>query len=134
MDSAPLYLEAVLSLLLLPASFVFWLTAWISFFLIPGEKRFELSLLFLHLPLILLLILLGLCYTTDIADHPFFRSSNIHWWLAGVLSLPGVYYAIRFFRSRRMASGWQKMFLAAGFFCTLAFAWGISLFFKTFAV
>ena len=134
MDSAPLYLEAVLSLSLLTVSFIFWLAAWISFFVIPSESRFKLSLLFLHLPFILLLVLLILCYTTDIADHPFFRSSNVYYWLAGILSLPGVYFAAGLFRSGRMAVSGQKMVLISGFVCTLAFAWGISLFFKTFAV
>ena len=134
MDSAPLYFEAALSLLLLPASFVFWLAAWISFFVIPSGRRFKLPLLFLHLPVILLLVLLILCYITDITDHPFFRSSNVYYWLAGVLSLPGIYFASGLFRSGRMAVRGQKMFLIAGFICTLVFAWGISLFFKTFAV
>ena len=130
MDSAPLYFEATLSLWFLSASFVFWLTAWIPFFILPAGKRFNFSLLFLHLPVILLLVLLILCYTTDITDHPFFRSSNVYYWLAGILSLPGVYFAAALFRA---VSG-QKMFLVAGAGCTLAFAWGISLFFKTFAV
>ena len=134
MDSAPLYLEAGLSLLLVLASFVFWLAAWILYFAIPSGKRFKLSLLFLHLPLILLLILLILCYTTDITDHPFFRSDNIYCWLAGVLSLPGVYFAVPFFRPGDIPDKGQKKLLAAGFVCTLAFAWGISLFLKTFAV
>ena len=134
MDSAPLYFEAALCLFLLPASLVFWLAAWISFFVIPSGRRFKLLLLFLHLPVILLLILLILCYTTDITDHPFFHSGNVYYWLAGILSLPGVYFAAALFRSGRMAVSGQKMFLIAGFICTLVFAWGISLFFKTFAV
>ena len=134
MDSAPLYFEAVLCLFLLPVSFVFWLAAWISFFVIPSGRRFKLPLLFLHLPVILLLSLLILCYTTDITDHPFFHSGNVNYWLAGILSLPGVYFAAALFRSGRMGVSGQKMFLIAGFVCTLAFAWGISLFFKTFAV
>ena len=134
MDSAPLYFEAGLCLLLLLASFVFWLAAWISFFVIPSEKRFKLPLFFLHLPFILLPGLLILCYTTDITDHPFFRSDNIYYWLACVLSLPSIYFAAAIFRSGRMAVSGQKIFLIAGSGCTLAFAWGISLFFKTFAV
>ena len=134
MDSAPLYLEAVLSLSLLTVSFIFWLTAWISFSILPAGKRFKLSLFSLHLPLILLLFLLILCYTTDITNHPFFRSGDVYYWLAGILSLPCVYFAAALFRSGRMAVSGQKKFLIAGFVCTLAFAWGISPFFKTFAV
>ena len=134
MDFASTSFEAVLSLLLLPLSFIFWLVTWISFFIIPSGKRFIFSLLFLHLPFILLLVLLMSCYTTDIADHPFFRNSNVYYWLAGVLSLPSVYFAVAFCRSGRMTVNGQKMFLIAGFVCTLAFAWGIFLFLKTFAV
>ena len=134
MDSTPLYFEAALCLLLLSASFVFWLAAWISFFVIPSGRRFILPLLFLHLPVILLLGLLILCYTTDIADHLFFRSGNVYWRLACVLSLPSIYFAAALFRSGRRAVSGQKLFLVAGSGCTLAFAWGISLFFKTFAV
>jgi len=134
MDFASSSVEAVLSLLLLPASFVFWLAAWISYFVIPSGKRFNYSLLFLHLPVILLLTLLILGYTTDLANHPLFRNSNVYYWLAGVLSLPSVYFAVAFLRSPRMTVCGQKMFLIAGFVCTLAFVWGIFLFLKTFAV
>ncbi|MBQ9337401.1 MAG: hypothetical protein IJS14_08910 [Lentisphaeria bacterium] len=134
MDSAPLYFEAVLSLLLLAVSSVFWLAAWISFFIIPSGRRFNFSLFFLHLPVILLLGLLILCYTTNITDHPFFRSGNVYCWLACVLSLPSIYYAIPFFRSGDIPDKGQTLFLIAGSVCTLAFTWGISPFFKTFAV
>ena len=134
MDFAMSSLEAVLSLLLLPLSFIFWLAAWISFFVIPSGKRFYFSLFFLHLPVILLLALLILCYTTDLADHPFSRNSNIYYWLAGVLSLPSIYFAVPCFRSGCITVSGQKILLISGFVCTLTFAWGIFLFLKTFAV